>query len=373
MRILNIKLNRWLLVAILGAQITVPAVAADDADIAALKKQIEELDQKVRILQRDRELDGDAAAATAKTLPRVTIGANGFNFSDANTNFALQVHGVVQVDSRTFQDNNNVSGNSSFLLRRARPIISGTVAHDFDFLLVPDFGNGTPGSASTASTPSIFDAYVNYRYSPAFQVQAGKFKSPVGLEQLQSDVNTSFNERSLATDLVPNRDLGFALHGDIIGGTLNYWAGVFNGVGDSRNSSNTGFQNNREAEGRLFAQPFKNNSKLPALQGLGFGAAGSWGQASGTNTLGLPSSTGGSSTSAGYTTDGQQQFFAYNPAGRTVVAQGTHWRLSPQSSPQRTRQGSFGPITSPRKSALIASPQRPNSNWPRNNARIALI
>jgi len=43
---------------------------------------------------------------------------------------------------------------------------------------------------------------------------------------------------------------------------------------------------------------------------------------------GLPSTTGG--TLPGYTTDGQQQFFAYNPATGVVVANGEHWRLSPQ-------------------------------------------
>jgi len=35
-------------------------------------------------------------------------------------------------------------------------------------------------------------------------------------------------------------------------------------------------------------------------------------------------------TLPGYTTDGQQQFFAYNPATGVVVANGNHWRLSPQ-------------------------------------------
>ena len=169
----------------------------------------------------------------------------------------VALHGVVQVDSRTFQQNDKVPGNDSILLRRARPILSGTVFRDFDFLFVPEFGGGTPGASSSATTPSIYDAYVNYHYSPAFQIQAGKFKAPVGLEQLQADVNTSLNERSLVTDLVPNRDLGFELHGDIAGGVLSYAAGIFNGVGDARNSSNIGFQDDREFDGRLFVQPFK--------------------------------------------------------------------------------------------------------------------
>ena len=142
-------------------------------------------------------------------------------------------------------------------------------------------------------------------------------------------MNITFNERTLVTDLVPNRDLGFMLHGDLAGGIFSYAGGVFNGVGDARNTSNYSFQDNREFDGRLFVLPFK-KSAIPALQKLGVGLGGSWGQSSITNTLGLPNTTGGSLP--GYTTDGQQQFFAYNPAAGSVVAADTHWRLSPQGT-----------------------------------------
>ena len=375
------KLNQLILATVAGMQLVFPAWAADDtatnstgaaraeipaytagggttqsveaAEIEALKKEVQELSQKVqalahqrdldqqtntdtakeqiqdlnqqvRILARQRELDQESTTAAAKAQPRITVGANGFSFGSADSNFVVALHGVLQVDSRTFEKNDKVPGNDSILLRRARPILSGTVFHDFDFLFVPEFGGGTPGASSSATTPSIYDAYVNYRYSPEFQIQAGKFKAPVGLEQLQADVNISFNERSLVTALVPNRDLGFELHGDIAGGVLSYAAGIFNGVGDARNTSNIGFQDNREFNGRLFIQPFKQTSLKP-LQNLGFGVGGSWGDASITNTLGLPNTTGGSQP--GYFTDGQQQFFAYTNG---VMAARTHWRLSPQ-------------------------------------------
>ncbi len=56
------------------------------------------------------------------------------------------------------------------------------------------------------------------------------------------------------------------------------------------------------------------------------GLGGSYGISS--TATALPSTTGG--VLPGYTTDGQQQFFAYNPTGAVVVATGSHWRLSPQ-------------------------------------------
>jgi phosphate-selective porin OprO/OprP len=287
----------------------------DTADtIKDLKQQIDQLDQKVRILEQNRELEKESAASKTNDIPRISIGEKGFSIGSADGAFAINLKGMIQFDSRTFFEDGGIKGNDGFLLRRARPIISGTVFRDFDFLFVPDFGG---------SSVQIFDAYVNYRYKPELQLQVGKFKSPVGLEQLQADVNLTFNERALPTDLVPNRDLGAELNGELFGGTATYAAGIFNGVGDARNSNNADFEDGKEFAGRLFLQPWK-KSDLPALQGLGFGAGGSYGDSSSANAL--PATTGGATP--GYATDGQQQFFAYR---NTVVASGQHWRFAPQA------------------------------------------
>src|SRR5262249_45560217 len=157
-------------------------------------------------------------------------------------------------DSRRLRHDRGIVGNDSLLLRRARPILQGTVARDFDFLFVPDFGG---------SSVQIFDAYLNYRFRPEVQLQAGKFKSPIRLEQVQADQDLNFNERALPTSLVPNRDIGFELHGDIFGGAVSYAAGIFNGVGDARNSSNFDFEDDKAFEGRIFLQPFKTTSIYP--------------------------------------------------------------------------------------------------------------
>ena len=300
--------------ALEGGRVT-NAVAGD----AKTRQHIDELDQKVKVLERERELDQETQEVRAKEAPKISIGENGFSMASAKGDFAMQLKGVLQMDSRTFFNEPGVMGNDSLLLRRVRPILQGTVFQDFDFLFVPDF--------APTSGPQIFDAYVNYRSSPWLQFQAGKFKSPIGLEQLAADKDILFNERSLATDLVPNRDVGFELHGDLFDGRASYAAGIFNGTTDGGNTGNTDFADDLAFMGRLFFQPFKQSSTA-ALQGLGFGAAGSYETMSAANTAGLPSNTGGSLP--GYFTDGQQQFFAYNPTNGVVVAEDYHWRLSPQ-------------------------------------------
>ena len=295
-----------------------PGVEAHDAKA---QEHLEALDQKVKALEREKALEQEASEAKAKEAPKISLGQQGFSFGSPNGNFAVQLKGVVQMDSRTFFNDPAVVGNDSLLMRRVRPILQGTVFRDFDFLLVPDF--------APTSGPQIFDAYVNYRYSPELQFQAGKFKVPIGLEQLVLDRDTLFNERSLVTALVPNRDVGFELHGDLFDGRVSYAAGIFNGTSDGANSGNVDFAGDQAYIGRLFFQPFKQASAA-VLQGFGFGVAGSYETMSATNTAGLSATTGG--TLPGYFTDGQQQFFAYNPADKAVVvADQNHWRLSPQA------------------------------------------
>ncbi|MCI0541699.1 MAG: hypothetical protein L0Z50_41405 [Verrucomicrobiales bacterium] len=79
-----------------------------------------ELDQKIRIAERKNELPAEAAKARAKEQPRLSVGTSGFALSSADTNLSVKLHGHVQLDSRTFFDDNPLSeGNDSFILRRA--------------------------------------------------------------------------------------------------------------------------------------------------------------------------------------------------------------------------------------------------------------
>jgi phosphate-selective porin OprO/OprP len=287
---------------------------------AAAQQQTQE---QIKIIERNREVDqekaDEAATEAKKSNPQISVGQDGFAIKSGDGRFRVQLDGVLQLDSRTYLDAHGLH-NDGFLLRRARPILQGTVYSNFDFLFVPDFGTGNNGGATV--TPTIFDAYVNYHYNPALQFQFGKFKAPVGLEQLVQDAFVSFNERSLVTDLVPNRDIGAMFHGVVLDGSVSYAAGIFDGVGDARSSNGSAYGDDKTFDGRVFFQPLAATDIQP-LKGFGFGLGGTYGRT--TTANGLPNTTGG--TNPGFTTDGQQQFFAY---ASNAVANGEYWRLSPQ-------------------------------------------
>jgi phosphate-selective porin OprO/OprP len=123
-----------------------------------------------------------------------------------------------------------VKGNDTFLLRRVRPIIEGSVWKDFEYRLMLDFASGI--TSATGNNAFLQDGYVNFHHWDEAQLQVGKFKEPVGLERLQSGANLLFVERGLPTQLAPNRDVGVQLHGKLWGNTLAYQIGYFNGVED---------------------------------------------------------------------------------------------------------------------------------------------
>jgi phosphate-selective porin OprO/OprP len=276
-------------------------------------EKLQELDQKVRVLERKDELRQEAEAEKAKTAPSVTAGKDGFSIKSADNAFVFKLRGYMQLDGRFFSKDEQKPGIDTFTVRRARPIFEGTVYKIFDFRIMPDFGQGTA---------VLYDAYLEARFSPYFKVRAGKFKPPVGLERLQSATDTLFVERALPTNLVPNRDVGIQASGDVNGGVVSYAVGVFNGVADLGNQADADNNNSKDTAGRIFVQPFL--AAGGPLKSLGLGVSASTGIHEGTLTSpGLP----------GYRTPAQQTFFSYRSDGTaagTVLADGRHTRLSPQ-------------------------------------------
>jgi len=309
---------------VLAGIVASPAIAFanDSTELEDLRALVQELDQKVKVLERKDEISVEDAATAKKATPVVKASEDGFGFQSADGNFKIKLRGLLQVDERNYSkvgglgaDGKNISG---FDLRRIRPIIEGTVYDKYDFRFTPEFGEAK--TANAASTSGIVDAYVDARFNPWFQVRAGKFKPYVGLERLQGGADLKFIERSyVSNNILPNRDLGAAIHGDVLDSKLNYSVGIYNGVVDGGDNSTAQDTNqDKEYAFRVFATPFKDD--VSVLSGLGFGLAATHGNFKGTTTAsGLPN----------YKTAGQESnFFAYT-AG--VFGNGNRDRISPQA------------------------------------------
>jgi phosphate-selective porin OprO/OprP len=305
--------------ALLALAVILPEVRAAEADeLQLLREQIHHLEQKLLVLERKQEIKDEAEATAAPATPKITVNDKGVTLASADAANSLRLRGLVQLDHRAFfNDGGATAGlnNNGFVLRRARLATEGVFAKNYTFQLVTEFG----GSATT-----ILDANLGINVRPALQFKVGKFKAPVGLEQLQSDTWTFFNERSIASNLVPNRDLGITAGGDLRNGKLNYTVGVLNGVADGASTTNADFDNEKDLVARVMVSPFK-DSAGSALQELSVGVGASYGREKGT-----------AGRTGGYRTDGQQAFFSYLG---TTITDGPNWRVSPQFD---YRHGSFG-------------------------------
>jgi phosphate-selective porin OprO/OprP len=303
--------------------------SGDDAPGAGLIA----LDQRLRVLERKLELQQEDAAAKAASAPVVAVGEKGLSVRSADSAYEIKLRGAVQFDQRSFIGDDALPQNDSFGFRLVRPTIEGSLGPLIGYRLTPEFA----GDSAT-----LVDAYVDFRFNPAYTLRVGKFTAPVGLERLQSSTALSMMERSFPTELAPNRDIGVQLQGELAKGEVNYAIGVFNGAVDGRDATATDVDNNVEFEGRLFFEPWKNDAN--ALSGLGFGVGASLGDKEGNGNNFLPR----------YRTPGQNVFFNYRS---TVNADGRHLRISPQAYYYRNAFGLLGEfIRSEQDVALAGSP-----------------
>jgi phosphate-selective porin OprO/OprP len=279
---------------------TAPAAESGADPVAAL-------DQRLRILERQLEIQQEEAAVRATTAPVLAVGDKGLSVKTPKGDYEIRLRGLVQADHRAFLGDDSPAFNDGFLFRRIRPTLEGNLGPLIGFRLTPEFA----GDSAT-----IVDAYVDVKFDPRYTLRAGKLKSPIGLERLQSGGATALIERGFPTELAPNRDLGVQLQGELARGTVTYAAGVFNGAPDGRDAPTTDPDGELEFAGRLFFEPWKNHAN--ALSGLGFGLAGSVGDKDGSGNSFLPR----------YRTPGQNVFFTYRG---TVLADGRHTRISPQA------------------------------------------
>ncbi|HSZ64150.1 MAG TPA: porin [Terriglobales bacterium] len=192
----------------------------------------------------------DQAAAAQKKEPPLTAGFNGEHFfiRSPDGQFSISPYGYVDTDYRAYKGDGAPS--DTFLVRRARFGFQGNYGSHFDFALLTD--------AASTSGSVVRDVYLNVRIKPEFQFQAGQFKVPFAQEVGTGATNLDFVERGFQAILYPSaasafRSPGLAIHGDIDGGVMQYWAGAFNGKGYA--IANT--TNQPEFIGRLRFYPFR--------------------------------------------------------------------------------------------------------------------
>lgn len=319
------------------------AQASAPADSEALQQQLQqqmqqlrEQEAQLRALQQqlaDDEAKQRSAAASAAAGSKAArgpglsghFGSDGFTLRSDDGANQIHFRGNLAVDGRYYSDAYSPQTADTWLVRKLRPTLEGTLENRFDFRIMPDFAQGKA---------ILQDGWADVRVRPWLVFEFGKFKAPVGLERLQLEQFQRFIEASLPSDLLPYRDLGTKVGGNIFRGVLNYDIGLFDGdVDGGSTDSNLVPDENATGkftwEARLFAAPFLKSGNA-ALKKLGVGVAGTYVRDSGVATASTTTSL-----LAGYKTPGQQSMFSYrgNTASgynNATIANGLERRLVPQ-------------------------------------------
>lgn len=273
---------------VFAAVLAAPSVQAQTvADDAALARRLDDLEQQLKLLKADQR-----KAALVPEGSELKLGA------------------LLQMDGRSFVGDDQAF-NDGFVLRRVRPTLDGKFGDAVSFRIMPDFA----GDSFT-----LYDAYVDLKLAEAISLRAGRFKSPMGLERLQSANALVFIERAFPTELAPSRDQGLQLQGQLFGKTTQYQLAYLNGAADGRDvSASRDADNRKEFAGRVFVEPFVAGDSV--FKGLGIGLSATYGSKQG-------SSAGTSGVLPQYRSAGQNVFFRYADG---VSAHGDHQRLSPQA------------------------------------------
>ena len=158
----------------------------------------------------------------------------GFTFTTEDEKFQLSIGGRLQV-RYSFLDRDQESGISSQVDDVSRWEMKQVKFYMNGYAYTKDLTYGVQANFAKGNTAQILDdAWMNYRLIDEAQLKIGQFKTPFARQELISDANQQFVDRSPVVDAFKaGRDIGALLSGKVAQGIFYYNLGVFGGAGQS--------------------------------------------------------------------------------------------------------------------------------------------
>ena len=245
---MNFKLRSLVATTLAGSMMMgfgVNAMADSTTDIVnALVTKGVLTEEEGALLTKGRTGEVEALQKKTKSNPTMEVGKKGLVIKDGNGDFSMKIGGRMHADYSTHGNEGELAAAKQPIngsqIRRGRIALSGTVYHDFDYMIEEDFAN------DGVSTKDLFLVY--HGFNAPLELTVGHQKHAVSMEIQESSNDIMFTERSFVSALtVPffDRAIGVNLKG--FGDNWNVQSGVY---GDSMGSSSTaGTVNNNEGNG----------------------------------------------------------------------------------------------------------------------------
>ncbi|NOT96066.1 MAG: hypothetical protein HOP00_07135 [Nitrospira sp.] len=218
----------------------------------------------------------------------------GFNFSMNDNAFLLKIRGFVQTrftqrlrneawrnpgEAKNFPEllgvfgdyraNRSDSNASQFNLRRVRLMFMGHVFNP-DLKYFVQLAGETSENSQSPGSVQVLDAAVTSSHVPWFNAMLGQYKVFFNRAQINNSTSMQFAERALVMDAftangLNRRDIGLTIMNDEELYPVNYYVGVFNGLGPGFNRFGA-FESEQPTEGCSGGQTSGTPPGCPATQ-----------------------------------------------------------------------------------------------------------
>jgi phosphate-selective porin OprO/OprP len=162
---------------------------------------------------------------------------HGLEWTRNNSDFYLRLGGRIFLEYANYFEDKNDLGNYDFGVRNFMLEVDGRFSEKWPFRL--SFGGLAIGGRIVASDGYLDDIYLSYVGERTVWI-FGQQQEPFSLEQMTSNLATTFMERSLPNGLVPGASVGISFLT-----TRNRWilsAGLFSGnIANEKEVSDQGF------------------------------------------------------------------------------------------------------------------------------------
>ena len=223
------------------------------------RQKIQRESSREEVKFRAAEVAKEEIKAAAKDEVKGSF-RDGITFESSDKKYSLSIRGRTELDYRYFGGNDGLNANT-FDLRRAYLSAEGKLYDNYEYRVRANYStlNGptttvctavgvtsatdpTPRCTSTAavantSNTSLDEAWLNINWWKAAQFKFGQFKMPYSMEQMQTELYTDFQERSMGDVISPGKERGIQVWGYPTDG-LYYALAYSNGQGVNANDTN---------------------------------------------------------------------------------------------------------------------------------------
>jgi phosphate-selective porin OprO/OprP len=191
-------------------QAQIDALQAEVKDLASQLKAVQDKQAATPPVPTVQQVAQAVTAAQPKPATTTTIKAGTTTIASSDGDFSIAFKGVFQMDAATYSQDKNLDPavtardlNSGTNFRRARLGVTGKLFHDFDYMILTDFGG-----AGAEDVGRFHEAWIQYSGLKSAKLRIGEFAPNVGLADAGSTNSSPFLERPSAAEVARSLTAG---------------------------------------------------------------------------------------------------------------------------------------------------------------------